>query len=261
MCIYSNKLKNKIIIVMKLNFRFLKKVKNKFYLEDLKELIRQKGSDTSFPFGKKFPILNERFESSGILSGHYFHQDLLVARKIFENNPGNHLDIGSRTDGFVAHIAVFRKIEVMDIRELDSKVKNIEFTKADLMKLPDNMLNKYDSISTLHVIEHFGLGRYGDPIDYYGHIKAIDNITKMLKTGGKLYFSTPIGPQRIEFNAHRVFSIQYLLNMFKEYYTVDSFSFVNDIGDLFENVGLEEKKIASNFDCQYGCGIFEFTKK
>ena len=246
---------------MKLNFRFLKKVKNKFYLEDLKELIRQKGSDTSFPFGKKFPILNERFESSGILSGHYFHQDLLVARKIFENNPGNHLDIGSRTDGFVAHIAVFRKIEVMDIRELDSKVKNIEFTKADLMKLPDNMLNKYDSISTLHVIEHFGLGRYGDPIDYYGHIKAIDNITKMLKTGGKLYFSTPIGPQRIEFNAHRVFSIQYLLNMFKEYYTVDSFSFVNDIGDLFENVGLEEKKIASNFDCQYGCGIFEFTKK
>lgn len=246
---------------MKLNFRFLKKVKNKFYLDDLKELIRQKGSDTSFPFGKKFPILNERFESSGILSGHYFHQDLLVARKIFENNPGNHLDIGSRTDGFVAHIAVFRKIEVMDIRELDSKVKNIEFTKADLMKLPDNMLNKYDSISTLHVIEHFGLGRYGDPIDYYGHIKAIDNITKMLKTGGKLYFSTPIGPQRIEFNAHRVFSIQYLLNMFKESYTVDSFSFVNDIGDLFENVGLEEKKIASNFDCQYGCGIFEFTKK
>ena len=246
---------------MKLNFRFLKKVKNKFYLDDLKELIRQKGSDTSFPFGKKFPILNERFESSGILSGHYFHQDLLVARKIFENNPGNHLDIGSRTDGFVAHIAVFRKIEVMDIRELDSKVKNIEFTKADLMKLPDNMLNKYDSISTLHVIEHFGLGRYGDPIDYFGHIKAIDNITKMLKTGGKLYFSTPIGPQRIEFNAHRVFSIQYLLNMFKESYTVDSFSFVNDIGDLFENVGLEEKKIASNFDCQYGCGIFEFTKK
>jgi len=261
MCIYSNKLKYKIIIVMKLNFRFLKKVKNKFYLDDLKELIRQKGSDTSFPFGKKFPILNERFESSGILSGHYFHQDLLVARKIFENNPGNHLDIGSRTDGFVAHIAVFRKIEVMDIRELDSKVKNIEFTKADLMKLPDNMLNKYDSISTLHVIEHFGLGRYGDPIDYFGHIKAIDNITKMLKTGGKLYFSTPIGPQRIEFNAHRVFSIQYLLNMFKESYTVDSFSFVNDIGDLFENVGLEEKKIASNFDCQYGCGIFEFTKK
>jgi 2-polyprenyl-3-methyl-5-hydroxy-6-metoxy-1,4-benzoquinol methylase len=122
------------------------------------------------------------------------------------------------------------------------------------------MLNKYDSISTLHVIEHFGLGRYGDPIDYYGHIKAIDNITKMLKTGGKLYFSTPIGPQRIEFNAHRVFSIEYLLNMFKESYTVDSFSFVDDIGDLFENVELEEKTIASNFDCQYGCGIFELTK-
>ena len=245
---------------MKLNFRFLKKSKNRFYDDNFKELIKQKGSDISFPFGKKYPILNERFESSGILSGHYFHQDLLVARKIFENNPGNHLDIGSRTDGFVAHIAVFRKIEVMDIRELDSKVKNIEFTKADLMQLPDNMLNKYDSISTLHVIEHFGLGRYGDPIDYFGHIKAINNITKMLKTGEKLYFSTPIGPQRIEFNAHRVFSIEYLLNMFKDSYTVDSFSFVDDKGDLFENVELEKNKVVSNFDCQYGCGIFEFTK-
>lgn len=245
---------------MKLNFRFLKKVKNKFYYDDLKELTKQKGSDTSFPFGKKYPILNERFESSGILSGHYFHQDLLVARKIFENNPGNHLDIGSRTDGFVAHIAVFRKIEVMDIRELDSKVKNIEFTKADLMQLQDNMLNKYDSISTLHVIEHFGLGRYGDPIDYYGHIKAIENITKMLKSGGKLYFSTPIGPQRIEFNAHRVFSIEYLLNIFKDSYTLDSFSYVDDSGDLYENVVLESDKVHSNFDCQYGCGIFELTK-
>lgn len=246
---------------MKIRLNFLKKKKESFYDIDLKELIKQKGNDTAFPFGKPYPILNERFESSGTLSGHYFHQDLLVARKIFVDNPENHLDIGSRTDGFVAHVAVFRKIEVMDIRELNSKVPNIEFTKADLMQLPDKMVNKYSSISTLHVVEHFGLGRYGDPVDYFGHLKAIENITKMLKKGGKLYFSTPIGPQRIEFNAHRVFNVKYLLDIFNENFDLHSFSYVDDEGDLFESVTLGNDKFKNNFGCQYGCGIFELIKK
>lgn len=245
---------------MKLKNLFRKK-KSQFYNIDFKELIKQKGDDNSFPFGKMHPVLNERFVSSGVLSGHYFHQDLLVAKSIFINNPKKHLDIGSRTDGFVAHIAVFRKIEVMDIRELNSKVPNIEFTKADLMQLPENMINNYDSISSLHVIEHFGLGRYGDPIDYYGHLKAIENISKLLKSGGKFYFSTPIGEQRIEFNAHRVFSIQYLLDIFNKDYILEKFSYVDDLGDLHENIPLTEATIANNLSCHYGCGIFELKKK
>ena len=78
------------------------------------------------------------------------------------------------------------------------------------MLLPNDLINYYDSISSLHAIEHFGLGRYGDPIDYYGFEKAIDNISKLLEISGHFYFSVPIGPQRIEFNAHRVFSIKFL---------------------------------------------------
>lgn len=73
------------------------------------------------------------------------------------------------------------------------------------MELPAGMVNYCDSISSLHAIEHFGLGRYGDPIDYFGYLKALQNIAKIVKTGGTFYFSVPIGPQRIEFNAHRVF--------------------------------------------------------
>ena len=68
-----------------------------------------------------------------------------------------------------------------------------------------------DSISSLHALEHFGLGRYGDKIDPYGYMKGITNITKVLKSKGIFYFSVPMGKQRIEFNAHRIFNLRYLL--------------------------------------------------
>jgi hypothetical protein len=233
----------------------------RFYYHDYFKIKRQKGTDSKFYFGSKYPILGDRFANSGIMSGHYFYQDLYVARKIFLNNPKRHIDIGSRTDGFVAHVSIFRKVEIIDIREQPNKVRNIIFRKADLMKLPDDLINACDSISSLHAIEHFGLGRYGDPIDYYGYLKAIDNITKILQTGGIFYFSVPIGDQRIEFNAHRVFSVRYLLDLFKENFTIDSFSFVNDRGDFFENVELNQKEINRNYGCNYGCGIFELIKK
>lgn len=242
--------------IMKNSFRGIKS-----YFNDYSAIKKQKGDNTTFPFGDNTPVLGDRYAESGRMSGHYFHQDLLVAQRIFKNNPAKHIDIGSRTDGFVAHVAVFRKIEIIDIRTQTSKTENIVFRRADLMQLPEDMIDAYDSISSLHAIEHFGLGRYGDPIDYFGYLKAIDNITKILQKGGKFYFSVPIGPQRIEFNAHRVFSVQYLMDLFKTNYKIDYFSYVNDSGDLFENVDLNEGIVKINFGCTYGCGIFEMTKK
>ena len=70
----------------------------------------------------------------------------------------------------------------------------------------------------------------------------------------------PIGPQRLEFNAHRVFSILYIIDLFKNKYRIDSFSYVDDKGDLHENVELSSDDIANNYGCHYGCGIFEMTK-
>lgn len=232
-----------------------------FYFHDLSEIKKQKGQDSKFIFGRNFPILHERRSESGTMSGHYFHQDLFVARKIYINNPLRHIDIGSRTDGFVAHIAVFREIEIFDIRNQKSKVQNIVFKQADLTNLPDELINYCDSISSLHAIEHFGLGRYGDPIDYLGHEKAIENIYHILKSNGKFYFSVPIGAQRIEFNAHRVFDIGYLIELLKPKFTIESFSYINDKGDLFKDVDLLPAQILSNFNCHYGCGIFELTKR
>lgn len=231
-----------------------------FYYRDLAELKKQMGKDDSFPFSSTFPKLKERFASAGTMSGHYFHQDLYVARKIFGRRPVKHIDIGSRVDGFVAHVAVFREIEIVDIRAMESKVENILFRQADLMQLPAGMENYCDSLSALHSIEHFGLGRYGDPIDYNGHLKALNNIAKILKPGGTFYFSVPIGPQRIDFNAHRVFSVKYLLDLFRKDYVLKSFSYVNDKGDLITDPEMSPQSIANNFNCYWGCGIFELEK-
>jgi hypothetical protein len=130
-----------------------------------KQLI-QTNNKSLWPVIKMYPILNDKYEQSGVLNGAYFHQDLLVARKIYTNKPIRHIDIGSRTDGFVAHVAVFRPIEIIDIRPLQTKVENISFLQADFMKpLPEQLTNCCDSVSSLHAIEHFGLGRYGDPLD------------------------------------------------------------------------------------------------
>lgn len=231
------------------------------YLRDYFRMKTLKGDDADFALYQSMPILNERKSSAGVLSGAYFHQDLLVARRIFENKPQKHVDIGSRVDGFVAHVAVFREIEVLDIRNQVSKVDHIKFRRADLMNLPQDLRNYTDSISSLHAIEHFGLGRYGDSLAYNGHVDGINNITQILKVGGKFYFSTPIGRQRIEFNAHRVFSVRYLFELLSKFYVIDRFNFVSDAGDLEENVQLIDSDINSNFGCNYGCGIWELTKK
>jgi SAM-dependent methyltransferase len=233
------------------------------FIRDLNTLKRQlkQSNNKDFTTITWYPMMGDRYNLSGSMSGQYFHQDLLVARRIFARNPRKHVDIGSRVDGFVTHIAVFREIEVFDIRPQMSTVKNIVFKQADLMKLPEKLRDYCDSISSLHAIEHFGLGRYGDPVDSDGHIKGLNNIYEILKKGGTFYFSVPIGRQRIEFHGHRIFDISYLLKLFESKYIIDNFSYVDDAGDLHENVELDENNIKINCGCNNGCGIFELTKK
>lgn len=230
------------------------------FLRDRRILKKQLKKQTDFRLGRSYPCLADRFAASGIMKGHYFQQDLLIAQRIYDANPNRHIDIGSRTDGFVAHVATFRKIEMFDIRQQESYVENIVCKQADLMQLPTAYIDSCDSISSLHAIEHFGLGRYSDAIDVNGHIKAFDNIYKMLKINGIFYFSAPIGPQRIEFNAHRVFSLTYLLDLFKNRFQIEYFSFVDDHGNLHKHIEMTESMIKKNCNCTFGCGIFELRK-
>jgi SAM-dependent methyltransferase len=233
----------------------------RYFIRDYRELRKQqKHSVDGIQFGRLYPCLEDRWQAGGTAQGHYFYQDLLVASRIFHSNPIKHVDIGSRVDGFVAHVASFREIEVVDIRPITNAIPNVIFRQADLMDSGFNLEDYCASISSLHAIEHFGLGRYGDQIDYSGHLKGLENIYRMLQKGGKFYFSAPIGQLRIEFNAHRVFSIKYLLQLFEGKYSIDMYSYVNDKGYLITNAVLDGDNVETNFNCNFGCGIFELTK-
>ncbi|MDQ3296409.1 MAG: DUF268 domain-containing protein [Myxococcota bacterium] len=232
------------------------------FMRDLR-MFRERATtaETQMSFGQLFPCLGEGDSDSGVASGHYFHQDLLVARRVFERGPERHIDIGSRIDGFVAHVASFRKIEVLDIRPLANKVANIEFRQADLMAMSAEYVACTDSASCLHALEHVGLGRYGDELDPDGHLKGLASLTALVKTGGMLYLSVPIGPQRIEFNAHRVFAVDYLLERVRSSFDLVAFSYVDDAGDLHENVTIDDAGGQNSFGCHYGCGIFELRRR
>jgi len=232
----------------------------RFFFSDYFSLKKQLNTLKSNIPIKFYPILNERFEQSGTNKGHYFYQDYIVAKKIYENKPQKHIDIGSRIDGFVAHVAVFRKIEVIDIRALSSTLENISFTEMDFMNLPEKFKGYCDSISSLHAIEHFGLGRYSDPIDITGHLKAINNIYNMLLPLGKFYFSVPIGKPIIMFNAHRIFDVEYLFKLFHKKFKIISFNYVDDIGELHSNIIIDNSVIKELKSLSFGCGIFELEK-
>ncbi len=206
-----------------------------------------------------FPIYYDYKEQAGSATGHYFHQDLLVANYIARNNPMRHIDVGSRIDGFVAHVAAFRPIEIIDVRELrDTGHENIRFKRMDLMKHEAIEPNICDSLSCLHAIEHFGLGRYGDPINPQGHLIGLTNLLKMLKPGGTLYISFPIGSaDMVHFNAHRIFKANSILSWQSETpLELISFSYVDDAGELHREVDIDT--VPSN--TLYGCGIYTFRK-
>jgi SAM-dependent methyltransferase len=157
-------------------------------------------------------------------------------------------------------VGVFRQIEVLDIRPQNVGFHNIVFIQCDLMDLPSKFVEYCDSLSCLHTLEHFGLGRYGDAIDINGHLKGFESLYKMLQPGGILYLSFPIGKECIEFNSHRIFAIKTVMEWAEERFELACFSYVNDDGHFFENVVLDDQAILDSFGLTHGCGIFEFRK-
>jgi hypothetical protein len=225
------------------------------YLNHHREFLAQGGK-----IEQLFPILYDYADQAGSAHGHYFHQDLLVASLIHAATPTRHIDVGSRVDGFVAHVAAFRPIEIMDVRPLQSTGhQNILFLQADLMQEKNAPTEIADSVSCLHAIEHFGLGRYTDPIVPDGHLRGFVNLLRMLKPGGTLYISFPIGTHtHVCFNAHRVFEPKEILSWPTGECRLEllRFDHVDDAGSLHQNVDLKTAELRPT----YGCGIYTFRK-
>ena len=211
-------------------------------------------SAKSFVLRRSVSFSGDRFAEAGSIRGHYFTQDLFVARRIFETKPERHIDVGSRIDGFVAHVAAFREIDVLDVRYLEVADSNLHFHQVDLMNLEPRWFESTDSLSCLHALEHFGLGRYGDPIDPDGWLKGLSSLHKILKPGGTLYLSVPTGiTQRVEFNSQRVFSLEHLTPVLTKLFIVQKVTHLSSAGQLtplqLEGRYTFKRHDASEFDC------------
>lgn len=208
------------------------------------------------------PCLHDRSAEGGDARSEYFWQDLLVARAIHDAAPERHVDVGSRVDGFVAHVASFREIEVFDVRPVHSEVPGVVFRQADLMRaesLPGRPEEGYcDSLSCLHALEHFGLGRYGDPIDPQGAERGLANMATLLRPGGRFYLSVPIGRERVEFNANRVFSPRALLDLAGASGLVLDHLVVIRGGQVLREA-VTEAWLSELSSCEYSLGLFVFV--
>ena len=179
----------------------------------------------------------------------YFYQDSWAASKIFAYKPSHHVDVGSAVKT-IGIISGFVPTTFIDIRPIEVTLPGLFFKKGSILELPFED-GSIESISSLCVIEHIGLGRYGDLLDTRGSEKAIAELIRVTKPGGHILFSVPVDSTcRIYFNAHRAFTPEYIFQCFanceliEEKYIYD-FDFVN-----------EYKK-----DKGFGVGVYFFKKK
>ena len=231
----------------------------KRYLKDC-ELYEKNNRDKRFLLseGKKY-IVYEDEEPAGKLDEHYFLQDIWMSKCVRERMPIRHYDVGSRIDGFIAHLlSMSIETTLIDIRKLDINVEELCFIQDDATELKNIKNETIDSLSALHSIEHFGLGRYGDNIDPDAWKKVLHSFERVLKKDGYLYLSVPIARKSyVVFNAHRVFLPSAIIDECKSL-KLERFAYIDsyEVHELDVNHSIDENVGESD----YMCGMFVFRK-
>jgi SAM-dependent methyltransferase len=199
-----------------------------------------------------YPQLHDRTSTTAI-DFHYFYTNGWAMRRIVASAPERHTDIGSQAI-FVNLLASVVPVEFLDYRPVEARLSGLSCTAGSILALPypDRSLK---SVSCLHVIEHIGLGRYGDPLDPEGSKSAAYELARVLAPGGFLYLAAPVGRSRVCFNAHRIHSVAQIIALFAGLQLVE-LSGVHDDGRFVEHAGPEEFS-----DSSYACGFFLFQRQ
>lgn len=227
-------------------FMFFKAISS--FVNDYKMYKRQ-AVNTNFLLSAKYlyPCLTDKTLLTPI-EPIYFFQDAWWAGKVFDIKPRHHYDVGSSatTAGILSQ---FVPVTMVDIRPIDLELNNLYFKQGSILDLPFED-NSIESLSSICVVEHIGLGRYGDPIDPWGSEKAVKELRRVVKPGGNLLVSVPVDSHnRVYYNAHRAFTREYLLGLFKDMI-------------LVEEKYIYGRRIQDSYDQSkgFGTGLFHFRK-
>jgi len=202
-----------------------------------------------------YPQVFDKTNTTGF-DRHYVYHTAWAARKVHQINPEKHVDIASSLY-FPGILSAFIPVEFYDYRPAPLVLSNLETKHADLTKLHFDS-DSIPSLSCMHTIEHVGLGRYGDPLDPDGDIKACRELSRVLSPGGSLLFVVPIGnTATIQFNAHRIYTYELVGSLFPDL-ELEEYSFIQEQGTdgIHENANPDELK-----NEVYACGCFWFKKR
>jgi SAM-dependent methyltransferase len=202
----------------------------------------------------RLPCLKDRDDSLSF-DRHYIYHTGWAARALAEIRPQRHMDISS-TLFFCSIISAFVPVQYFEYRKIDLQLDDLTCGSADLLALPfpDDSVS---SLSCMHVVEHIGLGRYGDRLDVDGDLKAMSELKRVLSPGGSLLFVVPVGRPRIMFNGHRIYAHEQILEHF-DGLRLREFALIPDNPS---NGGLIPRASAELVGQQsYGCGCYWFMK-
>lgn len=229
-----------------------------FILQDYK-LFKKKSTlakrGFSLSYDDLWPCLGDKTSETDF-ERHYVYHLAWAARCVKQIAPAKHVDIGSRLF-FPTILSAFVPTDFYDYRPADIVLSNMGSYRGDLTNLPfkDDELT---SLSCLHTIEHIGLGRYGDPIDPDGDLRAIRELSRVVAPGGNLLIAVPMGEKmRIQFNAHRIYDYTHFVSYFPGF-RLQNFAYIPKESKreaLIENATPQDIK-----DDDMGCGCFWFVK-
>ncbi|HVB19807.1 MAG TPA: DUF268 domain-containing protein [Candidatus Paceibacterota bacterium] len=194
-----------------------------------------------------YPRLFDKTATTGV-DPVYFYQDAWLAKKIFGVKPARHTDVGSHLPT-IGIISQFVPTTMVDIRPPAVTLSELSFVKGNILALPFRD-GEIPSLSSICVIEHIGLGRYGDPLDPFGSEKAVNELVRVLAPSGNLYISVPIDSEnKVYFNAHRAFTRDYVLELFKSISLIEErYIYRNDLSDSYDATK------------GFGTGLYHFKK-
>ena len=228
----------------------------KWFEEDFNKFFKgSQDSNSRFLTVDKYPCYQDK-TSTTEFDSHYIYHPAWATRVVKEISPQFHIDIGS-TLHFSSILSAFFTTKFYDYRPANLLLDNLESGSADLTQLFFNT-NEVESLSCMHTVEHVGLGRYGDPIDPEGDIKAMKELQRVVKPGGSLLFVTPVGKPKIAFNAHRIYSYKMIIENFNQMEVVE-FSMIPD--NAMEVGMIRNCPIDLVARQEYACGCFWLKKK
>jgi hypothetical protein len=220
-----------------------------------RSLSRTGGRTGTVRWRDQYPCLSDATGSTPF-DRHYIYHTAWAARVLAATKPQLHVDISSSLY-FVTGLSAFIPVEFYDYRPASISLPGLKSGRADLCNLPFPHAS-VRSLSCMHVVEHIGLGRYGDPLDPRGDLKAMAELQRVVAVDGALLFVVPVGAPRTCFNAHRIYSYDQILTAFADLKLVEFALICDDAEGGGLVVAPSPAVIARQ---RYGCGCFWFTRQ